>query len=148
MAPQALVRSEQATDRVVAAELTTEYGKTTIASGVVAKIVGISAREVAGVHELVSQGAGGMISGLTSRVGASDARTQGVAVEVGEREAAADLVMVADYGVSIPQVAEAVRRNVRERVQAMTGLIVKQVNISVVDLFFPEEAQPQERRVE
>jgi uncharacterized alkaline shock family protein YloU len=145
---QVAVRSRLASERRDAAELTTEQGKTTIASSVVAKIAGISAREVAGVHELVSQGASGMISGLTSRVGVSDARMQGVSVEVGERETAVDLVMVVDYGVSIPQVAEAVRRNVMGRIQAMTGLVVKEVNISVVDLFFPEEAQQQERRVE
>jgi uncharacterized alkaline shock family protein YloU len=144
---QSLVRSELSIDRQYATELTSESGKTTIANAVVAKIAGIAAREIDGVHGLVTQGASGLISGLTTRVGASDARTQGVAVEVGQREAAIDLIIVVIYGVSIPQVAEAVRHNVINRVQAMTGLTVKEVNISVVDLYFADEAPPPEPRV-
>jgi uncharacterized alkaline shock family protein YloU len=133
-----------------ATELTTEQGKTTIADSVVAKIAGIAAREVAGVHDLSAQGAGAMLSGLTQRVTGGDQRGQGVSVEVGEREAAVDLRVVMNYGVSIPQVAEAIRQNVISRIQAMTGLAVKEVNIDVGDLYFPEDeqARPAERRVE
>lgn len=132
------------------AQLATEQGKTSIADSVVAKIAGIAAREISGVHELSSSGAGSLVSGLTQKVTGSDNRSQGVSVEVGEREAAIDLTMTVDYGVSIPQVAEAVRRNVMNRVQSMTGLTVKEVNIDVTDLFFPEDAKSAqtEKRVE
>lgn len=139
------------TTRPRATELITEQGRTTIADAVVAKVAGIATREVAGVHELVMQGAGETLAGLTQRVTGSDTRTQGVNVEVGEREAAIDLRMTVDYGVSIPQVADAVRRNIISRVQAMTGLLVKEVNIDVTDLYFPEDKarpQPVERRVD
>ena len=60
-----------------------------------------------------------------------------VNVVVGEIEAAIDLGMSVDYGENIPQVADAVRRNIIGRIQAMTGLIVKEVNIDVTDLYFP-----------
>ena len=53
--------------------------------------------------------------------------------------------MTVDYGVSIPQVAEAVRQNIVERVRGMTGLIVKEVNINAADLYFPEEEAAQPR---
>jgi len=43
------------------------------------------------------------------------------------------------YGVSIPDVAEAVRRNIIDRVEAMTGLTVIAVDIAVNDLYFPED---------
>jgi uncharacterized alkaline shock family protein YloU len=36
-------------------------------------------------------------------------------------------------------VAEAVRRTIMSRLEMMTDLIVKEVNIDVVDLYFPEE---------
>ena len=124
------------------AQLTTEQGRTTIADVVVAKIAGLAAREVTGVHELLPQGTGGAIAGLAQRVTGSDPRAQGVNVEVGEREAAVDLRMTVDYGVSIHQVAEAVRQNVVARVQGMTGLTVREVNIAVDDLFFPEDTPP------
>jgi uncharacterized alkaline shock family protein YloU len=125
-------------------QLTSEHGRTTIADGVVARIAVIAAREVPGVHELVGQGAGDMLAGFTQRVtGGGASPTQGVNVEVGAREAAVDLRMTVDYGVSIAQVAEAVRRNVINRVQGMTGLTVKEVNIDVTDLYFPEGSLPQ-----
>lgn len=130
--------------------LTTEQGKTTIADSVVAKIASMAAREVPGVHQLNTQGASGLMSGLSARMTGGDAEAAGVNVEVGEREAAIDLAMTVDYGVSIEQVADAVRRNVINRVQSMTGLVVNEVNIGVTDLFFPEEAggSTSERRVE
>jgi uncharacterized alkaline shock family protein YloU len=132
-----------------ATELVTPEGKTTIADVVVSKIAGIAAREVPGVHDLVGQGMGAAVSGLAQRVTRTDARSTGVNVEVGEREAAVDLRLTVEYGVSIPELAVAVRSNVMDRLQSMTGLRVKEVNIDVVDLYFPEEdAQPTERRVQ
>jgi len=135
---------------VVGRRITTEgmVGKTTMADGVVAKIVGLAAREIEGVHDLIGSGAASTISGLTSRVTKSDQRAQGVLVEVGEREVAADLRMVVLYGVNIPQLADAVRRNISYRVAEITGLTVKEVNINVIDLFFPEESSPPTSRVE
>ncbi len=127
-----------------------DRGRTIIAEGVVAKIAGIAAREVAGVHDLVSRGPAAAIAGVTQKMLGGDKRGFGVSVEVGEREAAVDLGIVVNYGASIPQVAEALRRNIMNRIQAMTGLTVKEVNISVEDLYFPEEEQPPtqaERRV-
>jgi uncharacterized alkaline shock family protein YloU len=115
---------------------------------VVAKIAGLAAREVDGVHDLSTSGAGAAIAGLATRVTRGDARGQGVNVEVGEREAAVDLAMVVDYGVSIPQVADAVRHNIMDRIRSMTGLIVKEVNIDVSDLYFPDEDTPQQSRVQ
>ena len=120
-------------------------GKTAIANGVVAKIVGIAAREIDGVQDVVSTGAGASITGLASRVTRADTRAHGVSVEVGEREAAASINLILTYGVSIPQVAEAVRRNVINRVEAMTGLTVISVDISVSDLYFPEDETDQQR---
>ncbi len=123
-------------------------GRTLIADGVVAKIAGIAAREVDGVHDLTTSGAGAAVAGLATRVTGGDTRSQGVNVEVGEREAAVDLTMVADYGVSIPQVAEAVRHNIMDRIGSMTGLIVKEVNIDVADLYFADDAAAQQTRVQ
>jgi len=65
-----------------------------------------------------------------------------VSVEAGEKEAAIDLTIVIEYGESIPRVAEAVRDQVIKRVQGITGLTVIEVNITVNDLYFPGEDQP------
>ena len=80
------------------------------------KVAGVAAREVRGVHDL----GGGMsrtLGNVTQRVGVGDERTQGVSVEVGEREAAVDLTVVVEYGESIPRVSQAVRDNVIKRIE-------------------------------
>ncbi|HET7034231.1 MAG TPA: Asp23/Gls24 family envelope stress response protein [Thermomicrobiaceae bacterium] len=120
--------------------LVTEHGKTTIENTVVAKIAAIATREVAGVHDLVSQGIGGTISGLAQQVTGNDL-TQGVSVQVGQHETNVNLAMVVNYGVSIPQVADAVRNNIINRIQSMTGLHVREVNIDVTDLYMPQQQQ-------
>ena len=65
-------------------------------------------------------------------------RNRGLSVEVGERQAAADITVNVDYGRSIPQVTQAVREQVIKRVQKLTGLEVTEVNIQVNDVTLPE----------
>ncbi|WP_330456353.1 Asp23/Gls24 family envelope stress response protein [Streptomyces sp. NBC_00820] len=114
-------------------------GRTTIADGVVAKIAGMAAREVPGIHTL--GGAMGRAFGaVRDRVpGTGSSVTQGVKVEVGERQTAVDLDLVVEYGVSIVDVAGDVRSNVIGAVERMTGLEVVEVNIAVDDVHLPDE---------
>ncbi len=121
-------------------------GQTTIADGVVTKVAGLAAAEVPGVHEL-GGGAARAVGAVTQKVGLTDARSQGVSVEVGEKEAAVDLTVIVDYGESIPQVTEDVRQQVIKRVEGITGLRVVEVNISVNDLYFPGDDEPEDNRV-
>jgi uncharacterized alkaline shock family protein YloU len=116
--------------------LSSSTGKTIIAEGVVARVADLAAREVRGVHSLTG-GMGTRLRRLTPGVGESN---RAAAVEVGEKETIVALELVVDYGVSIPQLADAVRANVIDRVEFTTGLRVKEVNIEVTDLYFPEDA--------
>ena len=137
-----------------ATEITTAHGKTKIEDIVVAKIADLAAREIPGVHDLTPLSTAKMLSGmassLASRVtgGGSGQPGQVVNVVVGEIEAAVDLGMSVDYGENIPQVADAVRSNIIGRIQAMTGLIVKEVNIDVTDLYFPAVANQAKAQVQ
>lgn len=123
-------------------------GATTIADSVVTKVAGIAAREVPGVYQLGGASARALGS-VTQRVGIGDVRTQGVAVEVGERQAAVDLTVVVEYGESIPQLTQHVREQIIKRVEGITGLEVTEVNIAVDDLHFPgdDETEPEAARV-
>lgn len=121
-------------------ELETDRGTTTIADGVVAKVVGLATREVPGVHDLGGAPARAL-SSVTSRVGVGDERTRGVSVEVGKKEAAADLTVVVEYGESIPRVTTEVRENVIRRVEGLCGLKVTEVNVAVNGLHFPGEGE-------
>ena len=119
--------------------LVTEQGKTTIADTVVAKIAGIATREVSGVHAL-GGGTSRAVGALRERIpGGRTNHSQGVAVEVGERQAAVDLQLVADYGVSIADLSAGIRRNVISAVERMTGLDVTEVNIEVQDIYLPSD---------
>jgi len=121
-------------------QLATELGKTSIADTVVAKIVGMAAREIPGIY--------GMGAGLSRTLGAVRERlpgvtgpgvTQGVSVEVGERQAAVDLDLIIEYGSSIPDVAAGVRRNIIHAVEKMCGLDVVEVNITIDDVHMPSD---------
>ena len=128
--------------------LQSERGATTIGDAVVAKIVGIAAQEVEGVQTGggTARAMGGVLDrvpGAVSGVGGGS-QTRGVSVEVGAEEAAADLSLAVEYGRPIPRTTEAVRNNVINRVETLTGLRVTEVNITVNDVLFPEEEQPQQ----
>ena len=132
------------------AELVSEHGKTTIADSVVATIAAMATREVGGVYAM-GAGASRLMGSLRERLPGTQASvTQGVAVEVGERQAAVDLDLVIEYGAAIPDLAAAVRRNVITAVERMCGLEVAEVNISVDDIHLPgdEETEPAESRVQ
>jgi uncharacterized alkaline shock family protein YloU len=126
--------------------LQTERGSTSISDSVVSKIAGIASQEVDGVRmgSGGSQAVSGIIGSITG--GGSGSQTQGVSVEVGQEEAAIDLTLTAEYGKSIPQLAEAVRRNVANRVESLVGLRVTEVNITVSNIFFPQQEAEQERQ--
>lgn len=119
-------------------DLVTSQGRTTIADAVVQKIAGVSAREVSGVHRLGS-GAARAFGAIRERIpgSAGPSVSQGVTVEVGERQAAVDLDIVVEYGVAIVDVAAAIRRNVISSLERMTGLEVTEVNVSVDDIYIP-----------
>jgi uncharacterized alkaline shock family protein YloU len=126
--------------------LQTERGSTSISDSVVAKIAGIASQEVDGIR--MGSGGSQAVSGILGSItgGSSGSQTQGVSVEVGQEEAAIDLTLTAEYGKSIPQLAEAVRRNVANRVQSLVGLRVTEVNITVSNIFFPQQEAEQERQ--
>ena len=114
--------------------LTSEKGKTLISDQVVSKIAGMATREVSGVYNL-GGGSARAVGALRERIPGSRTNfSQGVTVEVGERQAAIDVDLVADFGVAIADLAAGVRRNVISSVERMTGLEVTEVNITVHDV--------------
>lgn len=124
--------------------LKTERGSTTIQDGVVSKVAGIAAQEVDGVRMGggTSQAVGSIMSAVPGV--SSGSQSQGVSVEVGEVEAAVDLTMTVEYGRVIHQIAEGVRSNVIRRIENLVGLRVTEVNISVSDIFFPQQEQQEQ----
>jgi len=112
-------------------------GKNTIAEGVVSKVAGIAAREVRGVHDL-GNGAARAIGAIRNVINQQD-RGQGVSVEVGEKQVAADIVIVAEYPVELQKVADDVRASVTEAISQVVGMEVTEVNVTISDVYIPSE---------
>lgn len=124
--------------------LVTDQGRTQIADIVVSKIAGLAAREISGVYDL-GGGASRAFGAIRERIpGATSNISQGVAVEVGEKQAAVDLDVVVEYGVAISELAAAIRRNVITALGRMTGLEVVEVNINVNDIHIPADDDDQQ----
>ena len=92
-----------------------------------------------GVHDL-GGGASRIVGQLRERIpGATVNHSQGVSVEVGEKQTAVDIDIVADYGVAIADLANGIRRNVMAAIEKMTGLEVTEVNITVNDVHIEDD---------
>ncbi len=120
-------------------------GKTVIVDPVIAKIAGIAASSVPGVHAL-GGGAARVIGSIREAVGAKDLG-QGVNVEVGETQVAADITIVAEYPEQLQRVASDVRAAVADAITELAGMEVTEVNVTVVDVHIPgdDEAPTPER---
>jgi uncharacterized alkaline shock family protein YloU len=124
----------------------TSAGKTVIVDPVIAKIAGIAASSVPGVHAL-GGGAARVIGSIREAVGAKDL-SQGVSVEVGETQVAADVTIVAEYPEQLQRVAADVRAAVADAITQLAGMEVAEINVTVVDVHIPGDEEPVEERVQ
>ncbi|MDO5077295.1 Asp23/Gls24 family envelope stress response protein [Corynebacterium sp.] len=142
---------EHAAEKKLHGPLQTDRGVTTLSDAVVAKVAGIAAREVPGVYDM-GNAARRAFSAVSERI--PNAQTNvagGISVEKGEVQTAIDCTIVIEYGYSIVEVGNAIRRNVIEQVESATGLEVIEVNIDVVDVHVPqddEDSLPSKRDTE
>ena len=115
--------------------VTVASGKTVIVDPVIAKIAGIAAREVPGVFAL-GGGAARVIGNIRDAIGNTDL-SQGVKVEVGETEVAADVTIVVEYPLPLQQVADQVRAAVAAAITDLIGMQVAEINVTVTDVHIP-----------
>jgi len=115
---------------------TTAGGRNVVSDAVVGKVAGIAARQVRGVHAL-GGGAARALGSIRGVVGQQD-HAQGVSVEVGERQVAADVV-VAEYPVPLQDVADAVRDSIADAIRTIVGMEVAAIDVTVADVHLPGE---------
>ena len=122
--------------------LHTDQGRISVAQNVVQKIAGMACREISGVHRMGTS-TGRAFGAIRERIPGSSGPNvaQGVGVEVGETQAAIDLDIVVEYGVSIADLGKSIQRNVKQSVERMTGLEVVEVNVNVDDVYLPSDDQ-------
>ena len=117
--------------------LQTALGKTVINDGVVSKVAGIAAREVAGVFAL-GGGAARALGAIRGAMNSTDL-SQGISVEVGETQVAVDVTIVAEYPAPLQDVSDGVRANVIKAVESIVGMEVTEVNVTVNDVHLPSD---------
>ena len=110
-------------------------GELTFEDKVIQKIVGISLETIPGLLTIN----GGFFSNLADKIVNNNDVTSGIDVEVGKKEVAVDLDIVAEYGVDISKIYEDIKRVIEKEVKHMTSLEVIEVNVNVVDIKTKEQ---------
>lgn len=111
-----------------------------IADQVVAVIAGIAANEVPGVSTMAS----GLYEDLTKKISRKTA-ARGVDVSIVEDETIIDLRITVRFGVRIDRACRMVQEKVKEEVEGLTGLIVREVNVRVEGIMLRQETNVPER---
>lgn len=106
-----------------------EKGEVKIASDVVAVIAALAATEIDGVHSM----AGNITNELISKFGMKNL-SKGVKIAMDSGEVRVDMMVVVNYGYSIPDVSEQVQERVSQQIENMTGLSVTEVNVRVASV--------------
>ena len=114
-----------------------DNGSIQISNTVIATIVKKFTLEVEGVTRFAPQGIVGDIAGLLNKRNYD----RNIEIELGEGEATITLTLVMLFGVNIVEVAQNIQNLLIEKIQSMTGITVKKVNVIVKEL---EEPKPVE----
>ncbi|KAF0091500.1 MAG: hypothetical protein FD141_1289 [Fusobacteria bacterium] len=118
------------------AEKSTLVGKIKIADNVAAAIANIAAQEVEGVVKVI-----GSSTSQISEIFGKKNLAKGVKINMDEEGTNIELALVILHGVNIVKIAEEVQRNVKEAVESMTGISVKNVDITISDIVFEEKKE-------
>ena len=98
-----------------------------ISDDVVSVIAGKAVSEAPGVYAM----AGGFAGGISEVLSGKKNLSNGIKVEVGEKETKIDVNIIVEYGSRIPDVAFDIQNRVKTAVEGMTGLKVVAVNVHV-----------------
>lgn len=120
-------------------EVVENNGSVNIADEVVAVIASMAASEVSGVASMVS----GVAGNFAELIGMKNT-SKGVKIAKEGDTVSLDLAIVVEYGAKIPDVSWNVQSKVKSDVEAMTGLSVSAVNVSVDSITAPTAEEKQE----
>ncbi|AMB99616.1 alkaline-shock protein [Aerococcus urinaehominis] len=107
---------------------------------VLEKIANYTVQNINGILELK----GNFTSGIKSFFQSGEDETKGVSAEVGKKEVALDLEVIAEYGRNIPEAFDKAIEAVKKNVKEMTGLEVVEVNMNVNDVMTRAEYDKQQ----
>ena len=110
-----------------------ELGEVRIASDVVAAIAALAATEIDGVYSM----AGNITNELIGKLGMKNL-SKGVKILMEGGIVRVDMMVVVNYGYSIPEVSGQVQERVSQQIENMTGLSVSEVNVRIAGVKLEE----------
>ena len=110
-----------------------ELGEVKIASDVVAAIAALAATEIDGVYSM----AGNISNELIGKLGMKNL-SKGVKILMEGGIVRVDMMVVVNYGYSIPEVSGQVQERVSQQIENMTGLSVSEVNVRIAGVKLEE----------
>ncbi|MGT2807363.1 Asp23/Gls24 family envelope stress response protein [Streptococcus iniae] len=105
-------------------------GQLTFEDKVIEKIVGLAIETVDGLLAVN----GGFFSNIKEKLVNTNSVRDGVNVEVGKKQVAVDLDIIAEYQKHVPTIFEEIKTIIEKEVKQMTDLDVIEVNVNVVDI--------------
>lgn len=118
-----------------------ERGKTVISEGIVAAIAALAVRKTDGVRRVVPiSPARSLLDRLLGTKGSAEHQGSDVSVTMHSAEVTVGVRIVVEYGRSLPEVSDAVRKAVIRDVESLTGMGVKAVDVEISDLAFEPSA--------
>ena len=105
-----------------------------ISSDVIAVITSIISSDIPGIAGM----SGGVVGGIAERLGRKD-MTRGIRVDVNEDRITIELNVIVEYGKSIVDTTDKLKKEIRTNVEKTTGLTVEAININVQGINVPEE---------
>jgi len=107
-------------------ESRTDLGTIRIHKNVIASIASLAALDVEGVKRV----GGDFKSGLMELIGRKS--SYAIKVEINKtEEVSLDIPLVIKYGYNIPDIADKVQENIRNSLEKMTNLSIKEINVNV-----------------
>ena len=82
-----------------------------------------------------------LVDNIAEFVGSKTIQDRAISVEMGEQSVSVAIQLILEYGVYIPDVASKVQVAVKERIQELTGMVVENIDVIVMDIEQVEEAE-------
>lgn len=122
----------------------TTNGEVTYDDKVIQKIIGIALEDVEGLLTID----GGFFSNTAEKLVNTDNDSAGIETEVGKKQVAVDMNIVAEYGKDIEKIFSQIKQIASKEVADMTHLDVIEVNVNVTDIKTKEEFEKDSETVQ
>ena len=104
-------------------------------------ISSIVRKTVLGMEGVVRFAGNSLVDNIAEFVGSKTMKDRAISVDMGDQSVSVSVQLILKYGVYIPEVASRVQLAVKEQIQDLTGMVVENVDVVVMDIEQVERAE-------